>query len=288
MLLFGRTLGAAVAAPPLTKRIKNVVRNHPERIFQPIQLVVTKEVEKEIEAEEEREEEEEDTKSDEVDEARTRRWVGDGDGDGSAPFGLFEQEKRNNIKLYVRAVFITDGCKKVISGYLNSVKGVADHEDLSLDIFRETPKQNKIYPKSSARLPSRSTPSNVSAPSGSEPSNAASSSAPAVISKSASVSAAGASQDDSNARRAPEKSKKDAMAALVNHNQREDDDARRAGDPSDSLHDFRKDTEPIPTEPGLNMQSVKACSPRLKSSGTIVPHCEGVRGPHGVYAPNRP
>merc|ERR1711937_795669 len=166
------------------KTIKDLIKKHSQFIGFPISLQVTKEEEKEVETKEKKKEKvitkewevlntqkpiwvrkpEEVTgeeyaslyktiSNDWEDHLAVKHFSVEGQLEFSgllyapkrAPFDMFDsKKKRNNIKLYVRRVFIMDNCEDLMPEYLSFVKGIVDSEDLPLNISRETLQQNKI------------------------------------------------------------------------------------------------------------------------------------------------
>ncbi|HXC29693.1 MAG TPA: molecular chaperone HtpG [Stellaceae bacterium] len=70
------------------------------------------------------------------------------------PFDLFEPERKTQVKLYVRRVFITDDGEMVPS-YLRFLRGVVDSEDLPLNISREMLQSNPMVARMRRQLTGR-------------------------------------------------------------------------------------------------------------------------------------
>ena len=73
----------------------------------------------------------------------------------SQPQDLYHPDRKNNLKLYVNKVFISDKLDALIPAWLRFVTGVVDTEDLSLNISREILQNNAVINKISTALTKR-------------------------------------------------------------------------------------------------------------------------------------
>jgi len=64
-----------------------------------------------------------------------------------APFDMYERDRKQGIKLYVKRVFIMDDTDHLMPQYLRFVRGVIDSDDLPLNVSREILQHNKVIDK---------------------------------------------------------------------------------------------------------------------------------------------
>ncbi|VAW70971.1 Chaperone protein HtpG [hydrothermal vent metagenome] len=63
------------------------------------------------------------------------------------PFDLYERERKQGIKLYVKRVFIMEDTEHLMPQYLRFIRGVVDSDDLPLNVSREILQHNKVIDK---------------------------------------------------------------------------------------------------------------------------------------------
>jgi len=61
-----------------------------------------------------------------------------------APFDMWDRERRQGIKLYVKRVFIMDDAEHLMPDYLRFVRGLVDSDDLPLNVSREILQKNRL------------------------------------------------------------------------------------------------------------------------------------------------
>lgn len=63
------------------------------------------------------------------------------------PFDLFHPDRKCQVKLYAKKVFITEDTVEIVPSYLRFLRGVVDSQDISLNVSRETLQNNAVVEK---------------------------------------------------------------------------------------------------------------------------------------------
>lgn len=66
---------------------------------------------------------------------------------GTAPYDLFQPDRKQGLKLYVNRVFISEKVEELLPSYLRFVRGIIDSLDLPLNISREMLQQSPLIAK---------------------------------------------------------------------------------------------------------------------------------------------
>jgi heat shock protein beta len=74
-----------------------------------------------------------------------------------APYDQFEKfyEKKNEVKLFVRRVLVSDKFEDLLPKYLNFIKAIVDSDNLPLNVDRENIQQEEILRKIAQKLLSK-------------------------------------------------------------------------------------------------------------------------------------
>ena len=73
----------------------------------------------------------------------------------TAPFDLFDPERKTKINLYINRVFISNDLEGVIPSWLRFIKGILDTTSLDLNVSREMVQNNPVLKKISKSLTKR-------------------------------------------------------------------------------------------------------------------------------------
>ena len=73
----------------------------------------------------------------------------------TAPFDLFDPERKTKINLYINRVFISNDLDGVIPTWLRFIKGILDTTSLDLNVSREMVQNNPVLKKISKSLTKR-------------------------------------------------------------------------------------------------------------------------------------